>query len=239
VSHDGGVDERLAEICRRHHLTDSQGGQLRCLLEVLASDPYAPTRVTAPREAVDVHVADSLAAVELPGVREATTIADIGSGPGFPGLALAVALPGCAVSLVESATRKSAFIERARSAGGVGNARVVTTRAEAWTDGIGQNDIVTARAVAPLPVLCEYAAPLLELGGALIAWRGRREPDQEQAAARAAYELGLEARDPVRSEPYAGSVDRHLHVYLKVMPTPPRYPRRTGIASKRPLGGST
>jgi 16S rRNA (guanine527-N7)-methyltransferase len=239
MSRGNRVAERLGEICARYGLTDAQGGQLRCLLEVMASDPYAPTRVTAAVEAVDVHVADSLAALELPAVRAATTIADIGSGPGFPGLALAVGLPTCEVALVESSTRKSAFIERARSAGGVGNARVVTTRAEAWSDGLGQSDIVTARAVAPLPVLCEYAAPLLALGGALVAWRGGREPEQEEAAARAAVELGLEAGDRVRSEPYAGSRERHLHVYVKVMPTPPRYPRRPGIASKRPLGGST
>ncbi|MEA2265779.1 MAG: rRNA (guanine527-N7)-methyltransferase, partial [Solirubrobacteraceae bacterium] len=119
MSRGNRVAERLGEICARYGLTDAQGGQLRCLLEVMASDPYAPTRVTAALEAVDVHVADSLAALELPAVRAATTIADIGSGPGFPGLALAVGLPTCEVALVESSTRKSAFIERARSAGGV------------------------------------------------------------------------------------------------------------------------
>jgi 16S rRNA (guanine527-N7)-methyltransferase len=152
------VARRLAEICRRHDLTDRQGGQLRCLLEVLASDPYAPTRVTSPSEAVDVHVADSLAALVLAEVREATTIADLGAGAGFPGLALAVALPAASVTLVESARRKCEFIERARAAGGVGTAAVVTARAEAWAEGLGRQDRVTARAVAPLAVLCERAA---------------------------------------------------------------------------------
>jgi 16S rRNA (guanine527-N7)-methyltransferase len=233
------VGRRLAEICRRHGLSAAQGGQLRCLLEVLASDPHAPTAVSEPDAAVDVHLADSLAALDLPTVRAATRIADIGSGPGFPGLALAVALPSATVSLVESAARKCDFIERARSAGGVGNATVVAARAEAWAAGVGGQDLVTARAVAPLAVLCEYAAPLLRLGGALVAWRGRRDSDQEQSAVRAAAELGLEARGAVRSEPYPGSSDHHLHLYVKVMPTPARFPRRPGMASKRPLGAST
>ena len=233
------VARRLAEICQRHGLTEAQGGQLRCLLEVLAGDAYAPTRVTSPSEAVDVHVADSLAALVLAEVRAATTIADLGAGPGFPGLALAVALPASSVTLVESARRKCEFIERARSAGGVGNAAVVTARAEAWTDGLGRQDLVTARAVAPLAVLCEYAAPLLRLGGALVAWRGQRDRSQEESAARAALDLGLEVHDPVRSDPYPRSVGHHLHLYVKVMDTPERFPRRVGIASKRPLGAST
>lgn len=231
--------DRLVEICRGHGLTDAQAGQLRCLLEVVASDRFAPTSVTNPLEAVDIHVADSLTALAIDHVRAATAIADIGSGAGFPGLALAVALPRAQVTLIESATRKSEFIERARSAGGVGNARVVTARAEAWTDGFGHQDVVTARAVAPLAVLCEYAAPLLRVGGVLVAWQGQRDHAQESAAARAATELGLEATGPVRTKPYAGSVGHHLHVYLKVMQTPDRYPRRPGIASKRPLGAST
>jgi 16S rRNA (guanine527-N7)-methyltransferase len=235
-----GVALRLAEICGRHGLTDAQRGQLLCLLEVLASDQFAPTSVTNPIEAVDVHVADSLTALEFEEVRTAAVaVADVGSGAGFPGLALAVALPEARVTLVESARRKCAFIERARSAGGLGNVDVVADRVEAWVAGRGVQDVVTARAVAPLAVLCEYAAPLLRVGGVLVAWRGGRDRGEEEAAARASSILGLESRDPVRSHPYPGSVDHHLHLYLKVMDTPDRFPRRPGMASKRPLGAST
>jgi 16S rRNA (guanine527-N7)-methyltransferase len=234
----GPAAARLEELCEAHGLSRSQAGQLLCLLEVLASDPRAPTSVTDPAEAVDVHLADSLSALALDEVRSAARVADVGAGAGFPGLALAVALPRAEVALVESAERKCAFMERARSAGGVGNARVVNARAEAWAAGVGCQDLVTARAVAPLAVLCEYAAPLLRLGGTLVAWRGQRDAPQEQAAARAAAELGLEPRPPLRCVPYPGSIDHHLHVYSKVSETPARYPRRTGIASKRPLGAS-
>ncbi|MEA2373432.1 MAG: rRNA (guanine527-N7)-methyltransferase [Solirubrobacteraceae bacterium] len=233
------VTHRLEALASRYGLSDGQIGQLRCLLEVLASDAHAPSTVTAARRAVDVHLADSLSALELDFVRAAARIADIGSGPGFPGLPLAVALPDATVSLLESSARRCVFIERAASAAGLRNAVVVAMRVEAWDAGCGEQDVVTARAVAPLAVLCEYAAPLLRLGGGLVVWRGRRDREAEEAAERAAGQLALESRPAVRSEPYPDSQEHHLHVYVKVGPTPARFPRRPGIASKRPLGVSS
>jgi 16S rRNA (guanine527-N7)-methyltransferase len=111
-------------------------------------------------------------------------------------------------------------------------------RAEDWArgEGAGAYDAVTARAVAPLAVLAEYATPLLAPGGVLVAWKGARDPDEEEAGTRAASELGLEPRPPLPVTPYAGSQNRHLHVYLKVRDTPERFPRRAGMAAKRPLG---
>lgn len=232
----GRVARRLAELADRYSLSGGQVGQLRCLLEVLATDAHAPTTVTAARDAVDIHLADSLTALDLDPVRSATRVVDIGSGAGFPGLPLAVALPSATVSLLESSVRRCAFIERARAAAGARNVVVVASRAESWGAGETNQEVVTARAVAPLAVLCEYAAPLLVLGGTLVAWRGHRDQPDEDAADRAAGELGLEGRPPVRSEPYPGSREHHLHVYVKVGPTPARFPRRPGIASKRPLG---
>jgi 16S rRNA (guanine527-N7)-methyltransferase len=140
------------------------------------------------------------------------------------------------MSLVESAGRKCVFLERAREAVVVENAEVVHARAEEWSAGLGVCDLVVARALAPLAVVAEYAAPLLELGGSLVAWRGRRDHSDEEAAARAASVLGLEVQPPVRVTPYAGVNDRHLHPLVKVSSTPDRFPRRPGMARKRPLG---
>ena len=111
------------------------------------------------------------------------TIADIGAGAGFPGLALAIALPDSEVRLVESQSRKCAVHRRAAAAAGVENARVVQRRIEEWSEGLGDNDVVVARALAPQPVVLEYAAPLLEIGGVLVDWRGRRNVDEETDAA--------------------------------------------------------
>jgi 16S rRNA (guanine527-N7)-methyltransferase len=186
--------------------------------------------------AIDRHVADSLVALELPEVREARRIADLGAGAGWPGLALAAALPEARVALVESAVRHCRYLEKAVEVGGFANVEVVHARAEEWAEGVGVHDLVTARALAALPVLCEYAAPLLADGGALVAWKGAVPADEAAAGAAAAEILGLEVGEVRAVEPYEGAERRTLHVFCKIAPTPERFPRRAGMAVKRPLG---
>jgi 16S rRNA (guanine527-N7)-methyltransferase len=225
-----------APLVARWGLEPTAEERLAALLGVLEDDATAPTSVWAAGAAADAHLADSLVALELDAVRGARRLADLGSGAGFPGLPLAVALPKARVALVESTARKCAFLERAIAAAGVPNAEAVHARAEAWPGGSEAHDVVTARALAALPVVVEYAAPLLAVGGALVAWRGRRDRDAEAAADRAAAEVGLELVEVRHVEPYSAARDRHLHVFRKTTPTPPRFPRRPGVARKRPLG---
>jgi 16S rRNA (guanine527-N7)-methyltransferase len=227
---------RLAELTARFGLNADQDLRLRALLELLAEDDHAPTPIRDPAEAVDAHVADSLAGLDTHVLREARRIADLGAGAGFPGIPLAITLPEATVALVESSGRKCAFMGRALERTLTANADIVNARAEDWTAGVGLNDVVTARALAPLAVLCEYAAPLLQVGGHLVAWKGRRDPDEERDAAAAAAQLGLESAGVQAVSPFDGARDRHLHLYLKVRATPERFPRRAGIARKRPLG---
>ncbi len=230
------IGSEVAALTRRYGLPELAARQLRSLLELVATDPRAPTTVRDPQAIVADHLADSLVALELPPVRTAATIADIGSGAGFPGLPLAIAIPASAVRLVESSARKCAFISRAIRTCAVANAATAHARAEAWPEGIDAFDVVTARALAPLAVVAEYAAPLLRVGGVLVAWRGRRDPDDEAAAGRAAAELGLELRERTAVRPYPSARHRHLQLMLKVRQTPARFPRRAGVARKRPLG---
>jgi len=217
-------------------LTPGQQHQLASVLSLLETDEHAPTAIRAPDEAALVHVADSLAALEVQALGQAQRIADLGSGAGFPGLALAVALPGAEVSLIESQRRRCEFLERVCSAAGIENARVVWTRAEEWHAGASRNDVVVARALAPQTVVLEYAAPLLRTGGTLIDWRGRREKAGEEEADRAAALLGLRREQVRRVVPFEGANDHHLHVFVKTLETPPRFPRRAGVARKHPLG---
>jgi 16S rRNA (guanine527-N7)-methyltransferase len=225
----------LSALGERYGLDDRQLNQLNAVLDGLAADERAPTTVRDPDEAVEIHLADSLVALELDRIRGARRVADIGTGAGFPGLALAVALPAVEMRLVESQAKKCQFVRRVVAAAEVDNARVVEGRAEEWPEGLGAHDAVLARALAPAPVVLEYAAPLLERGGALVDWRGRRDAAQEQAALQAADQLGLE-RVEVRSvKPFAAARDRHLHIYLKAEETPPKFPRRGGMARKKPL----
>jgi 16S rRNA (guanine527-N7)-methyltransferase len=231
----GVVAAALDALAVRHDMSLGQRQQLARMLSLLQADVHAPTAVRAPADAVDVHLADSLVALDLDAVRSATTIADLGSGAGYPGLPLAVALPAASVRLIESSSRKCAFLRRAALAAGTDNATIVCRRVEEWAEGVGGHDLVTARALAPAATVVEYAAPLLHVGGMFVDWRGRRDPEHEDAAARAADLVGL-ARVEVRSvTPFGGARNHYLHLYLKVRSTPERFPRRAGVARKRPL----
>src|SRR5712691_1349680 len=136
------VEARLDALAANHGLPARAIGQLASLLDTLAADPTAPTTVREPEAAVDTHVADSLSALALAQVRSATRVADIGAGAGFPGLALAIALPGATVTLVESARRKCDFIAHAAQAADIANAEVRCGRSEEWAAGRGACDLV-------------------------------------------------------------------------------------------------
>jgi 16S rRNA (guanine527-N7)-methyltransferase len=216
--------------------------QVQRLLEALAAEPDPHTTVSDPEAALEVHVADSLSGLEVPALGAARRIADIGAGAGFPGLVLAIALPRAEVDLIESAGRKTAVIDRLIQAAELRNARSVTARAEDFARvpvalGGGQEayDAVTARAVGPLAVLVEYAAPLLREGGVLVAWKGARDGAEEAAGAAAAEKVGMAVKEVVPVRPYEASENHHLHVFRKISPTPPGFPRRAGMARKRPL----
>ena len=214
--------------------------RLRPVLDLLARDPASLSSVRDPEEAWRVHVMDSLSGVELVG--SPGRLADVGTGAGFPGLVLAAALGETQVDLVESVARKCAFVERAIEAAGLDNARAVCARAEDWAaapDPIGGReayDVVTARAVGRLATLAELASPLLREGGALVAWKGRRNPGEEAELRRAASRLAMGATDVRAVGASSGFEHRHLHLVRKTGPTPDGLPRRPGMAKKRPYG---
>jgi 16S rRNA (guanine527-N7)-methyltransferase len=232
-----GVAERLEELRGGYSLSPRSVEQLGLLLEALAAEPDPPTTVRDPRDAVDHHVADSLSGLEVEPLRNAARIADLGSGAGFPGLPLAIALSSASVDLVESTRRKCEVIERLAAAAGVTNARALPVRAEELAVGEGREayDAVTARALASLAVLVEYAAPLLRDGGVLVAWKGARNEDEERAGQAAAEIVGLRMDEVRNVRPFEGTLDLNLYLYSKVRSTPNHFPRRPGVASTRPL----
>lgn len=232
------VDQRLAALGAEHDLPGGATARLRALLEAVAAAPASLTSVRAPARAVDVHVADSLSALTLSEVRAATRIADLGSGGGFPGLPLAFALPDADVALVESVTRKSEFLRGVVAELEVANARVVPDRVEEWAAARGTQDVVCARALAPLSTLVEYAAPLLRVGGVLVAWKGRVDGVEEADGASAATAVGMTLRRVASTEPFAAAGERRLYVYESLSSVPKQYPRRPGMARKRPLRAS-
>jgi 16S rRNA (guanine527-N7)-methyltransferase len=234
--------DRLAALADHHGLDASALRLLELFVRAVAEEPHAPTAVRDPAEAVDVHVADSLSALPLLGQALGgelpARVADLGSGAGLPGIPLAVARPGTHFDLVDSTERKCSFLTGLVESIRLPNVEVRCARAEelpaqGFRDVYG---VVLARAIAPLATLVEYAAPLLVEGGVLIAWKGRRDADEERGGAAAAAQVGLEPAEVRRVSPYEGSAHRHLHLYRKVRPCPPRFPRRPGMARKKPLG---
>jgi 16S rRNA (guanine527-N7)-methyltransferase len=186
-------------------------------LEALVATPGL-TSVRDLVEARRVHLDDSLAALETVRGLEGP-IVDVGSGGGAPGIPLAAALPEREVTLLESNRLKCAFLER--WVGDFPNLDVVCGRAEEQpADGFG---VALAKALAPPPVAAEWCLPLVASGGAVVLFVGpSAEPERVVAVAeRMAAEL---AESPPG-----------LLVLRKVGPTPPGFPRRPGIARKRPL----
>jgi 16S rRNA (guanine527-N7)-methyltransferase len=237
------VSDPESELLARIPLAGARA--LRDAVDLIAADEHAPTTVRDPQEAWRTHVLDSLSGLEVPELAAARRIADVGSGAGFPGIALAAAKPEAHVELIEATSRKCEFmcslVERAR----IDNARVVCHRAEEWgaahpPDGGREDaDAITARAVGRLSTLAELASPLLREGGVLVAWKGRRDPEEEAEAERATERLAMRP-GPVHAMAGApaGFEHRHLYVFTKAGPTPPGLPRRAGMAKKRPFGAA-
>jgi 16S rRNA (guanine527-N7)-methyltransferase len=210
---------------------------LATVLELLAEERASVSSVVDER-AWRVHVVDSLTGLEVPELRRARRIADVGAGAGFPGLVLATVLPSAGVDLVESVGRKCEFIRRAAAAAGIANVRVVNLRSEelAAAEGREAYDVVTARAVGRLSTLAELASPLLKPNGVLVAWKGKRDGDEERQLEHASEALAMSPGAILEVGDRAGSEHRHLHVIRKSGPTPTNLPRRPGMAKKRPRG---
>lgn len=169
-------------------------------------------------EARRVHIDGSLSAFAQVG-RFAGGIVDVGSGGGSPGVPLAAAFPDRTVTLLEANGRKAAFLERI--ALDFANVRVVRGRAEEQP--VDRFGVAVARALAPPPVAAEWCLPLVAPGGGVVLFVG---PTADvSAVTRVARQIG------------GGEAEQHpgLIVIPKETPTPSKFPRRPGMAKKRPL----
>lgn len=220
-------------------LSERQFDQLLGLAEWSIDLDISGTALTELELAIDRHIADSLCGLRSEPIRRATTLVDIGAGVGFPGLVLAVMLPDCEVTLLDSVRKKMESAEVIARELGIPNVECVWSRVEEFaiegSSARSSFDVVTARALAPLAVLVEYAAPLLKPGGQLVAWKGSPDSEEVVSADRAAAIVGTEQRPTIDVHPYPGSKGHSLYVFEKTSETPARFPRRPGVALKKPL----
>ena len=194
-----------------------------------------------PRRIVLDHVLDSLSCLLVGSLANARRLADIGSGGGLPGIPLKIAMPHVSLTLVESTTKKSQFLRHAVDVLSLRDVAVENVRVEELArdpDHRGGYDVTTVRAVAKLAVVAEYCVPLLRVGGITVAMKARLEDEELSEGERAAEMLGARISERVKVPliPEVGDKERKLVVIEKVRETGKAYPRKPGVATKRPLG---
>ena len=193
------------------------------------------TAITGERQFFIKHVWDSLAGQKY--FPAGASVAEVGSGGGFPSLPLKICRPDLFFTLFESVGKKCAFLKLAADSLALEGVEVVNCRAEdAGKNGKFREkyDVCCARAVARLNTLLEYCAPLVKVGGRVVAYKGDAAEEIEEAA-NAAKLLGLELECAEHYDLPEGEGARTLAVYRKIKPTPPKFPRGQGKERKDPL----
>jgi 16S rRNA (guanine527-N7)-methyltransferase len=213
---------------------DAAEAYVRLLLE--ANARLNLTRVVTPDAVARLHLLDALAALPLLPASAAHAL-DLGSGGGVPGIILAMARPSVHWTLVDSVRKKTDALGSFADGLRLTNVAVIAERAEI----LGRDpahraayDVVTARACAALPVLAEYALPLLKVGGSLVAWKGPISHGEMAAGAAASALLGGGPHE-LRPSGVPSLGDHSFVLMSKLEATPERFPRRPGQPGRRPL----
>jgi 16S rRNA (guanine527-N7)-methyltransferase len=243
--------QKLAEGARRLDipLTEDQLDAFQIYYEALVAwnERVNLTRITDYESVQVKHFLDSLACLPLiqrtganltwTGEAGAQAI-DVGSGAGFPGVALKIVWPGLRLTLLEATGKKAEFLRFLVQRLGLSDVAVVNARAEE----IGQHpahreqyDLALARALAEMATLAELTLPLVRIGGLVIAHKGEDPAAEVEAAHRAILALGGQVREIQPVSIAELDEARHLVVLEKVTATPAKYPRRPGMPAKRPL----
>lgn len=194
-----------------------------------ANSRFNLTSILSPDDFTEKHVLDSLSA--LPLIPENATLCDIGAGAGFPSVPIAIMRPDVTVTALDSTAKKTAFIASVATSLSLQNLNTLTGRAEERTHERESFSVVTARAVAPLPVLAELALPLVKPGGVFIAYKTPGEKDLSQKT------LSLLGAAPPSRVPYTlpSGDKRELLVFKKTTNTDADFPRPFGKIKKSPL----
>ncbi len=195
------------------------------------------TAITEPDDMTVKHFADCLSVFKYADFKEGARLIDVGTGAGFPGLVILLARPDLDVTFLDGTGKKLAFIERVLSEVGL-NGHILHRRAEeAGNDPLYREkfDFATARAVASLPVLCEYCIPFIKKGGSFISMKSAFSDDEISSSSGALRTLG----GKIESDNVFDLVEntkRRIIIIKKISQTPPKYPRPSAKISKNPLG---
>lgn len=184
------------------------------------------------------HFLDSFSCVMAWGATPPLHLIDVGTGAGFPGLPLKILYPPLKLTLVESVGKKAMFCQHIVRILGLDNVNVIHARAEdigQMPEHREQYDWAVARAVAQMNVLSEYLLPLVKVGGTMLAQKGESGPAEAQSAEKAMKLLGGKLQQVIQVNLPGVADDRFLVLVHKSAATPPKFPRKAGMAAKQPL----
>ncbi|AGA70912.1 16S rRNA m(7)G-527 methyltransferase [Desulfitobacterium dichloroeliminans LMG P-21439] len=228
---------RLSMEMLNLHLSDNQLEQFSVYADRLVewNKKVNLTSITNPEEIILKHFVDSLSLIPLVAGNK---MADIGTGAGFPGLPIKIMLPQLKVYLVDSLAKRLEFLNVVLNELNIQEVETIHSRAEDFARNPLYRetfDCVTSRAVARLPVLLEYAIPLLRTGGVFLAAKGSQVDEEVIEAKKAAEILGAEIKEIRRFSLGEEAEHRAVVVIEKISPTPEAYPRKAGTPAKKPL----
>ncbi len=199
------------------------------------------TAITGYQEVLKKHFVDSLSLVKVCRPGRGDALIDVGTGAGFPGLALKIAFPGLKVTLLDSLNKRIQFLNAAIEELRLDDVEAVYGRAEDYAaPGRGREgfDFCVSRAVANLSTLSEYCLPFVKKGGLFIAYKSEKGAGEVADAQRAMAVLGGRLRESVEFTLPDSDIRRNLVVVEKVQKTPAKYPRKAGLPSKEPIRGT-
>ena len=196
------------------------------------------TAITDPQEVATLHLLDSLALAAQADLANQKII-DVGTGAGFPGMPLAIAVPHVEMTLLDSLGKRVDFLKEVCEALELQGISCVHARAEEFAAAHREGfDFAVSRAVAALPVLCELCLPLVKVGGAFLAMKSSHSQEETDEAATAISLLGGKLEQVTDYSIPTTDITHRLLTIRKVSPTPKKYPRRFAQIKKQPLGAS-
>lgn len=217
-------------------LTEKQLNQFEQYYELLIewNQKMNLTAITQPEEVVYKHFLDSLSCLQTGLFVENSRVIDVGTGAGFPSIPLKIACPSLQMVLLDSLQKRLTFLEEVIDKLGLEEITLLHARAEdagQQEDWREQFDLAVARAVAPMPVLCELCLPFVRQGGRLVAMKGKLGEEELHQSEGAISLLG-----GTTEQCFTTQIDSHMIISVKkTTKTPRQYPRKAGIPSKKPL----
>lgn len=222
------------------NLTDSQVQQFLVYYEMLVewNGVMNLTAITNYDDVMKKHFIDSISLVKSYDVSQDKTVIDVGTGAGFPGLALKIAFPNLKITLLDSLNKRIQFLNEVIKKLNLSGVETIHGRAEDFARPEKlreQFDLCVSRAVANLSVLSEYCLPFVKVGGQFISYKSEKILEEMDGAERAISLLGGRVKNQVEFRLPDSDIYRNLFVIEKIKNTPQKYPRKAGLPSKEPL----